>query len=243
MLKVSGLTKAFGGLKALTSFSVDVAEDAIVGIIGPNGAGKTTAFNCISGFIRPDNGSVLFEGSNITAMKPSKICKLGLARTFQIVEPFMDLTVIENVIVGAFCWESSKHSAKKYAVQIIETLGLSHKVDFKPNDLTIADKKRLELARALATRPKLLMLDEVMAGLNPTETKEMIEVIKGINGEGVTVLLIEHVMKAVMSLCQHIVVLEKGIKIAEGPPDYVASHQEVINAYLGGETYENVARG
>lgn len=235
ILEISHLCKSFGGVKAINDVSFSVDKGQILGIIGPNGAGKTTLYNCITGFLPFDSGTVVFNGIPITRkMKPNQICSLGLTRTFQIVKPFGDLTVLDNVVVGA-CLHNSLLDAKKQAQIALEKVHLEAFAHRKANMLTVAGRKRLELARALATEPKLLLLDEVMAGLNPTELREMREVILDIRREGVTLLVIEHLMDVIMNLSDNVVVIEQGVKIAEGTPTEVSNNPNVINAYFGKE--------
>jgi len=205
----------------------------MVAVIGPNGAGKTTLFNILTGFIRPDTGRISFQGQALLGLKPHEICRLGLVRTFQIVKPFLELTVLDNVIVAAFNRISALKEATQKAREVIAFVGLDDKRHALANELTLPHRKRLELARALATDPKLLMLDEVMAGINPTETDMLIKLIREINQRGVTVLLIEHVMRGVMALSQRIAVLNFGEMIAEGPSDEIVKNPLVIEAYLG----------
>jgi len=237
LLEVSNLTKRFGGLVANDSVSAEVNEGEIVGLIGPNGAGKTTLFNCISGFYRPDGGSVVFEGKDITRFSADRICREGMARTFQIVRIFKDMTVLENVMIGAFCRTTSPERARQEALKTLEFVGLAEKRDIPGGSLTIAEKKRLELARVLATQPKLLMLDEAMAGLNPMETREAVELLREINAQGITLIVVEHVMEAIMTISDRIVVLDYGRKIAEDVPQNIAVNEEVIKAYLGERYY------
>lgn len=233
MLEASGLTKRFGGLLAVSDASLNVPEGRIVALIGPNGAGKTTLFAMVSGFIAPDTGQVRFAGADITGQPPHTICRAGLVRTFQIVQPFGALSVRENIAVGAHARLADRAAALARATEIAGLVGMDKMLDRPAAALTVAGRKRLELARALATAPKLLLLDEVMAGLNPTEIDEIVPVIHRIRESGVTVLLIEHVMRAVLNLSDHVYVLNQGRIIAEGAPREVACRQDVIEAYLG----------
>ncbi|MDH4326692.1 MAG: ABC transporter ATP-binding protein, partial [Betaproteobacteria bacterium] len=222
MLDVDGLSKRFRGLRAVHEASFAVAEGSIVGLIGPNGAGKTTCFNMIAGVMRPDAGAVRFAGTRIDGWRPDRVCAAGIGRTFQNVKPFAGLSVLDNVVVGALLQERAVSAAKKRAAEIMEKLGLGAKRDMLASALTLPDRKRLEVARALATRPKLLLLDEVMAGLRPTECDQIVAVFRELNrAEGLTILLIEHVMRAVMALAQGIVVLHHGEVIARGTPEDV----------------------
>jgi branched-chain amino acid transport system ATP-binding protein len=233
MLKVKGLSKIFGGLRAVDNASLEVGQGQIVSLIGPNGAGKTTLFASIAGFHKIDEGQVEFLGLSIVGSQVHEIARLGMVRTFQITQPFAKLTVLENIAVGAFQQFSSKNEAHAHARLIAEKVGMSGMLDQPASDLTVAGRKRLELARALATGPKLLLLDEVMAGLNPQEIVEIIALIRSIRDSGVTILLIEHVMHAVMSLSEFIYVLSYGKVIAQGQPEEVVNNREVIEAYLG----------
>jgi branched-chain amino acid transport system ATP-binding protein len=233
LLQVREMTKTFGGLTANHKINIHLEEGKIVGLIGPNGAGKTTLFNCISGFYKPDSGSVLFDGREITGMPPHLICKLGLSRTFQKVRIFKDMTVLDNVMVGAFCRCSQRPRAQREAEEVLAFAGLADKADIPGHSLTIADKKRVEIARALATRPRMLLLDEAIAGLNPKETEEAINLINAIRDRGITILLVEHVMEAIMPISDCIVVLESGMKIAEGVTKEIVRNPKVIQAYLG----------
>ena len=233
MLEVRGLGKRFGGLHAVRGLSFEMARGEVLGLIGPNGAGKTTVFNLLSGFLAQDAGEVRFEGRSLTGLKPHAICRMGLARTFQIVRPFPHLTVLENVRVGALAREPRMADAADRARAVIEQVGLAAKAGHPAAGLTLAERKRLELARALATAPTLLLLDEVMAGLNPTEIQAIVALVRSINEAGVSILLIEHNMRAVMTLSHRIVVLSFGEKIVEGAPVAVANDPRVVEAYLG----------
>lgn len=234
MLEVREVSKSFGGLKAVDRASLDVAPGEIVGLIGPNGAGKTTLFATIAGFHRPDAGTVTFEGKPITGLAPHRICAAGMVRTFQITQPFAGISVRENIMVGAYLHTADRRLAAREAESVASLVGMKDQLDQRGADLTVAGRKRLELARALATGPRLLLLDEVMAGLNPTEIVEIVGVIKNIRASGVTILLIEHVMQAVTSLAERVYVLNQGRMIAEGTPAAIADNEQVIEAYLGG---------
>lgn len=235
-LVVRGISKRFRGLQAVKSVSFDVPDRGIIGLIGPNGAGKTTTFNLIAGVYPPDEGEVTFNGLRLNGMRPDQVCAAGIARTFQIVRPFGELSVLDNVLVGCLHAETDVTKARQRARQIIDRLGLGSKRDQMAASLTLPDRKRLEVARALGTQPKLLLLDEVMAGLRPTEVDQMVAFFREINrNTGITILLIEHVMRAVMALAQHIVVLNHGEKIAEGTPEQVVRDPAVLECYLGEE--------
>jgi branched-chain amino acid transport system ATP-binding protein len=235
LLEVTGLSKRFGGLQAVGGLDLSMAQGEMLGMIGPNGAGKTTVFNLLTGFLAPDAGEVRFSGRRLHGLKPHEICRLGLARTFQIVRPFPQLSVVENVRTAALIRHPGMRDALDAARAVVERVGLGARAGETAAGLTLADRKRLELARALATEPSLLLLDEVMAGLNATEIDVMVRLIGAISAGGVSVLLIEHNMRAVMSLSHRIVVLSFGEKIAEGPPRAVAADRRVIEAYLGEE--------
>jgi len=235
LLELKGVSKNFGGLRAVSGVSFNMEQGEILGIIGPNGAGKTTLFNTLTGFYKPDSGEVRFEGENLADLKPHHICHRGMVRTFQLVKPFLQLTVLDNVIVAALNRKKTVKEANEKALSTIEFLGLKEKEDTLATGLTLPHRKRLELARALATEPKLILLDEVMAGLTPTETDELIHLLKRVNQQGVTILLIEHVMRGVMALSHRVVVLNYGEKIAEGKPEEIVRNRQVIEAYLGEE--------
>ncbi|MDB5360802.1 MAG: livG [Rhodospirillales bacterium] len=235
LLEVAGLTKSFRGLKAVAGASFTVEAGAIVGLIGPNGAGKTTCFNLIAGAIRPDAGTVTLDGRPITGFSADRACRAGIGRTFQVVKPFVQLSVLDNVTVGALRATRDVATAQRAARQVLELLHLDHKAGQLAGTLTLPERKRLEVARALATGPKLLLLDEVMAGLRPTEIDEMVAVFRTLNREtGLTILLVEHVMRAVMALAGKIIVLHHGRIIAEGGPDQVVRDPAVLECYLGG---------
>ncbi len=234
LLEVRGISKSFRGLRAVQEVSFDVPERAIVALIGPNGAGKTTCFNTIAGVYRPDTGTVVLDGRQLNGLRPDQICHAGIGRTFQMVKPFNQITVEDNVTVGALRTTRDVAAARRAAVEILELLGLGHKRRHLAAGLTLPERKRLEVARAMATRPRLLLLDEVMAGLRPTETDLMVTVLQRINHEtGLSILLIEHVMRAVMALAQQVVVLNYGKVIAAGTPAMVVRDPAVLQCYLG----------
>ena len=239
LLEGEGVTKYFGGLAAVSDVSFYVDEGEVVGLIGPNGAGKTTLFNLISSAYVPKPGTLKFKGKNITGLSPYKICRLGIARTFQTVKIFPNMPVIENVRVGALFGSGKSVSpgeATKNAGENLEFVGLARVSDTPARDLTLANQKRLEVARALATKPELLLLDEMMAGLNQTEITQAMELVRKIREKGVTIVMIEHVMKAIMNVCDRIIVLNYGKKIAEGTPQEIANSKTVVEVYLGEDT-------
>ena len=232
-LVVRNLSKRFGGLRAVQDLSFSVKENETVALIGPNGAGKTTSFNLITGFHRPDEGSVSAFGREIVGLKPYDICAHGLARTFQVAKPFGAMTVLANVMTGAFLRDKKLEVARARAREAIEFVGLSAKEHTPARDLTTIDQRRLEMARALATEPRLLLLDEVMAGLNPAEIDQAVALVGKLSKRGLTIIIVEHVMRAIMAVARHIVVLDHGQKIAEGSPTEVVENPEVVRAYLG----------
>ena len=237
MLEAKSISKSFRGLRAVREASFEVPEGGIAGLIGPNGAGKTTIFNMVAGVFAPDSGAIFFQDKPIHGLRADQVCAAGIGRTFQIVKPFGGLSVLDNVMVGAFLREKTASSAKDLSASILEKLGLGPKRNLPASSLTLPDRKRLEIARALATRPRLLLLDEVMAGLRPTECDQLVAVFREINrGEGLTILLIEHVMRAVMALAGQIVVLHHGEVIARGAPEQVVRDPAVLECYLGEET-------
>ncbi len=237
LLRASGLTKHFGGVTAVNDISFDLFQGEILGLIGPNGAGKTTLLNLISGLVKPSRGHITFNGQDLNRLKPHQVGQAGLARTFQVVQPFQNMTVAENVAVGAFFGVAGRKRSYQQAIEkaesVMELVGLLPKRSYYADQLTIADLKRLELAKALATEPRVLLLDEVMAGLRGREVDEAIELIRQINQTGVTILVIEHVIKVIVNLCHRVVVLDYGKKIAEGTPREITSNPAVIQAYLG----------
>jgi branched-chain amino acid transport system ATP-binding protein len=235
ILELTKVRKSFGGIKAVEEFSLSVEEGEILGLIGPNGAGKSTLFNCIAGVFPPTSGEIVFRGEKINNQKPWDLCRKGLARTFQIVKPFATRSVLYNVMVGAFATTDKRVEAERRAMEVLRHLQMEGLKDMRAGNLTIADRKRLEIAKALATRPKLLLLDEVMAGLRPTEVDEMVAIIKRLREAGMTIFVIEHIMRAIMALSDRIAVLQFGTKIAEGPPQEVAHDERVVKAYLGDE--------
>jgi len=236
ILEGNGVTKYFGGLAAVSNVDFHVEQGEVVGLIGPNGAGKTTLFNLISAALRLKSGTIKFRGIDITGFKPYRICRMGVARTFQTVKIFPNMLVLQNVILGSYFGMSpriSSSDAPKKASEILEFVGLSRVSATPARDLTLANLKRLEVARALATHPDLLLLDEIMAGLNPTEVAEAMELVVRIREKGISIIMIEHVMKAIMKLCDRIMVLHHGQKLAEGTPQAIATSEKVIKVYLG----------
>ncbi len=235
MLEVNDVAKSFGGNMVLANVSFDIKKGEVVGLIGPNGAGKTTLFNVITGFYRTRTGSVRFNGKDITRLKPEAICMLGLCRTFQITKPFSNIPVLKNVMIGALSREKSITGARKRAEEVLEFVGMLDKKDLLGRNLTIADRKRLEIARGLATSPSLFLLDEVMAGLNPNELNEMMQLMKNLIDSGITLFIIEHIMSVIMNISDRIIALDHGEMICGGSPEEVACDAEVIKAYLGEE--------
>jgi len=235
LLELTKLSKNFGGLQAVKEVDLKIDRDEIFGLIGPNGSGKTTIFNLISGALRLTGGSIKFKEEEITDLKPHEICKRGIARTFQIARPFADVTVYKNVMIGALNNTPSLSEAARMTDEVLSITGLLNKKDVNGKNLTIPERRRLELARSLATKPELLMLDEPMAGLNPTEIEEMSELLRKIRKMGVTIFIIEHVLQAIMTLSDRIAVLNYGEKIAEGTPEEIGANQKVVEAYLGEE--------
>ena len=234
LLQVDRVSKRFGGLTANKDVSLSIAAGEIVGLIGPNGAGKTTLFSSISGYLHPDEGRIVFAGHDVTHARPDRVCGLGIARTWQVVRAFGRMTVLDNVMCGAFKRTVRRADAESRARRVLAFTGLAAREDVIAANLTLADKKRLEIARALATEPKLLLLDEAMSGLTPTETAAAVELVRRIHGElGLTVCVVEHVMEVVMPLSHRVIVLDYGEKIAEGPPAEIVRNEQVIKAYLG----------
>lgn len=240
-LIVTALTKRFGGLVALSDVSFSVNSGEILALIGPNGAGKTTLFNCLTGFIKTDSGSVKFNETNVTHWPPHRICSLGIARTFQVVQVLQGMTVLENVLVGAYLRASRTQVAKEMAVKVLERVGMSKRADTLAINLTLPEKKRLEVAMSLATKPQVLMLDESMAGLNPTEIAEASRLILSLRDEGLALIVVEHVMEAIMPIADRVIVLDSGVKIAEGTPEEIVKNPRVISAYLGDKYAKRIA--
>ncbi|BDV43657.1 ABC transporter ATP-binding protein [Geotalea uraniireducens] len=235
ILEIKHVSKFFGGLAANSDVSFTMAEGMIMGLIGPNGAGKTTLFNCITGYYPPSRGEVLFKGRKMNGLQPDKVCKLGMARTWQKVRPLAKMTVLDNVMVGALCRTNSLKAAREIAQEQLQVVRLKQKAGFLAGGLPIGERKKLEVARVLATKPELLLLDEVMGGLNPAESEEIIQLILDIKRQGITQMVIEHDMKAIMRISDRIVVLNSGEKLAEGSPEEIVNNQAVVDAYLGSE--------
>ncbi len=238
IVELQDVSKQFGGLKAVSGFTGIIEEGSIVGLIGPNGAGKTTLFNMIAATFPPTSGCIIYDGMDITRRKTHDMAKLGLARTFQVTKPFGDMSVTENIMVGAFRQTNDRKAALETANKIYDQIDMNCGRDQLAHNLTTVDRKKLEIARALATGPKLLLLDEVMAGCNPHEKNELVDVVREIRDGGVTIIIIEHDIKTIMTLCEKIIVLHRGEKLVEGTPQEVANDQRAINAYLG-EEYHN----
>lgn len=233
LLEIAGLQKDFGGLRAVSDLSFELRSGEILGLIGPNGAGKTTVFNLMTGFISPTAGQVLLEGHSLVGLRPYAIVKKGIARTFQIVKPFRNLSVLENVTLASFLHEPSRPRAQAKAMATLGRVALAEKHAMNASELTLGEQKRLEVARALATDPKILFLDEPMGGLNPTEVEGACALVQRIRQDGITVILVEHHMKAIMAISDRVIVLNYGVKIADGVPQEVVRNRDVINAYLG----------
>ena len=233
ILEIKNVSKFFGGLAANADVSFEVPQGSIMGLIGPNGAGKTTLFNCITGYYPPSRGEVLFKGNRMNGLQPDRVCKLGMARTWQKVRPLAKMSVLDNVMVGALCRTNSLHVAREIAREQLEVVNLTHKSAFPAGGLPIGERKKLEMARVLATKPELLLLDEVMGGLNQSESEDIVLLIMDIKSRGITQMVIEHDMKTIMRISDRIVVLTSGEKLTEGSPAEVVSNQAVIDAYLG----------
>ena len=241
-LKVEGLCKSFGGLRAINNVEFGVEEGEIIGFIGPNGSGKTTTLNLLTGFLKPDSGIVTYRGKDITGLPRSKVCQQGIARTFQLIKPFLEFTALQNVMVGRMYGQEPAMSLKVAAAEsreVLERIGLVDKAEALAKDLTLMQRKRLELARALATRPQLLLLDELMAGLNHAEAEDAMHLVKQIRDSKVTIVIVEHIVKAILGLSDRIIVLNMGEKIAEGSPQEIIHNEKVIDVYLGKAHAEN----
>ncbi len=235
MLTVSNLSRYFGGLAAVVDLSFTMEEGEILGLIGPNGAGKTTVFNMLSGFIVPTSGEIVYQGRRLNGLKPHQICHLGLTRTFQVVQPFPDMTVLENTMIGAYVRHPNTADARRKALETLERVGLREKANALGRDLTLLELKRLEIGKALASEPNLLLLDEAAAGLKDTEIEDILTLVRQLNQEGMTLLIVEHLMKVIMNLSHRIIVLDFGKMIAEGTPQEISHNPAVLEAYLGQE--------
>jgi len=235
ILEIKHVSRFFGGLAANSDVSFHLEQGMVMGLIGPNGAGKTTLFNCITGYYPPSTGEIVFDGQRMNGLQPDKVCKLGMVRTWQKVRPLAKMSVVDNVMVGALCRTNSLKKAREMAMEQIRVVRLEHRADFRAGGLPIGERKKLEVARVLATQPKLLLLDEVMGGLNPAESEEIIQLILDIRRLGITQMVIEHDMKAIMRISDRIVVLNSGEKLAEGAPEEIVNNPEVVAAYLGSE--------
>jgi branched-chain amino acid transport system ATP-binding protein len=242
LLELRGLRRDFGGLRAVAGLDLAVEEGEILGLIGPNGAGKTTVFNLVTGFVRPTAGDVLLDGRSVVGLRPHGVAARGIARTFQVVKPFVGLTVLENVTLAAFLRHPARHDAEARAREVLESMGLGAKAAALASDLTLMEQKRLEVARALATSPRLLLLDEPMGGLNPSEVDQASALVSRLRAGGLTIVLVEHVMKAIMAISDRIAVLHHGEKIADGPPARVVGDPAVVAAYFGKRAAEPAAR-
>lgn len=235
ILEVRKVTKRFGGLVALRDLDVRVDEGEILGLIGPNGAGKTTLFNIVVGYYKPDGGQVVFQDHDITGLKPYDVCLRGIGRTFQTTKPFLDSSVLENVVIGGFIRAHGTAEARKIALDTLDMLELSERAESLASELTVPDRKRLEMARALATGAQLLLLDEPMAGLTPSEKAHTVDLLRKVSGDGITLVIVEHDMKVVMTLCPRVILMDRGQKLVEGTPQEVSSDPRAITAYLGEE--------
>lgn len=246
LLETDGLTRRFGGLDAVSDVSVTVEQNSVVGFIGPNGAGKTTFINVVTGFLKPSAGRVVFDGNDVTGQRPWDVARAGVSRTFQIAKPFRDMTVRENVALGSMFGPGNSRSVAASltdADEVLERVGLTERAEARPGELPIADNKRLDLAKALAMKPRLLLLDEVMAGLRPAEIDKSIDLIRSLQKDGLTIVVIEHVMKAILAVSDKVIVLHEGKRLAEGPPKEIASDDRVIEAYLGERYAKRVKEG